>query len=143
MPKSGETRTVKEMKQAIQKAQSKRSKPVDKPVDNHQSIGHSPVSYESSSEAQKDALHRQPIGHSTVSYNSEEHIRESIKEDSFKELKTVLGNCEIDKLISQGLSAEQIADSLQTLLPLYRAEGIEPTRAVLAEGIRQLQADAR
>lgn len=143
MPKSGETRTVKEMKQAIQKAQSKRLKPVDKPVDNHQSIGHSPVSYESSPEAQKDALHRQPIGHSTVSYNSEEHIRESIKEDSFKDLKTVLGNCEIDKLISQGLSAEQIADSLDTLLPLYAAEGIEPSSAILAEGIRQLQADAR
>lgn len=143
MPKSGETRTVKEMKQAIQKAQSKRLKPVDKPVDNHQSIGHSPVSYESFPEAQKDALHRQPIGHSTVSYNSEEHIRESIKEDSFKDLKTVLGNCEIDKLISQGLSAEQIADSLDTLLPLYAAEGIEPSSAILAEGIRQLQADAR
>lgn len=143
MPKSGETRTVKEMKQAIQKAQSKRLKPVDKPVDNHQSIGHSPVSYEIFPEAQKGALHRQPIGHSTVSYNSEEHIRESIKEDSFKELKTVLGNCEIDKLIAQGLSAEQIADSLQTLLPLYRAEGIEPSSAILAEGIRQLQADAR
>lgn len=143
MPKSGETRTVKEMKQAIQKAQSKRPKPVDKPVDNHQSIGHSPVSYESFPEAQKDALHRQPIGHSTVSYNSEEHIRESIKEDSFKELKTVLHNSEVDELIAGGLTVEQIADSLDTLLPLYAAEGIEPSSAILAEGIRQLQADAR
>lgn len=143
MPKSGETVTTKKMKEEIAKAKAKRSKPVDKPVDNHQSIGNSTVSYESYSEAQKEALHRQPTGHSPVSYNSGEHIRESIKEDSFKELKTVLGNCEIDELISQGLSAEQIADSLQTLLPLYRAEGIEPSSAILAEGIRQLQADAR
>lgn len=143
MPKSGETVTTKKMKEEIAKAKAKRSKPVDKPVDNHQSIGHSTVSYESYSEAQKEALHRQPTGHSPVSYNSEEHIRESIKEDSFKELKTVLGNREIDELIANGLSAEQIADSLQTLLPLYRAEGIEPSSAILAEGIRQLQADAR
>ena len=143
MPKSGETITTKKMKEAIQKAQSKRSKPVDKPVDNHQSIGHSPVSYEGSQEAQKEALHRQPVGHSSVSYNSEEHIRESINKDSFKDLKTVLGNSEIEELIAQGLSVEQIADSLDTLLPLYAAEGITPTSAVLATGIRQLQADAR
>ena len=143
MPKSGETITTKKMKEAIQKAQSKRSKPVDKPVDNHQSIGHSPVSYESIQEVSNEALHRQPVGHSSVSYNSEEHIRESINKDSFKDLKTVLGNSEIEELIAQGLSVEQIADSLDTLLPLYAAEGITPTSAVLATGIRQLQADAR
>lgn len=143
MPKTGETITTKKMKEAIQKAQSKRSKPVDKPVDNHHPIGHQPVSYEGSPEPQKEPLHRQPVGHSTVSYNSGEHIRESIKRDSFKDLKTVLGNSEIDELIANGLTVEQIADSLDTLLPLYAAEGIKPTGAVLAEGIRQLQADAR
>ena len=143
MPKSGETRTVREMKQAIQKAQSKQSKPVDKSVDNHQSIGHSPVSNESVSKVSNEALHRQPTGHSTVSYNSGEHIRESLNIDSLKRFNTVLGNSEVDELIAHGLTAEQIADSLDTLLPLYRAEGIEPTGAVLVEGIRQLQADAR
>ena len=143
MPKSGETRTVREMKEAIQKAQSKKSKPVDKPVDNHQSIGHSPVSNESSPEVSNEALHRQPIGHSSVSYNAEEHIRESINRDSFKRFNSVLSNFEVDELIAHGLTAEQIADSLDTLLPLYRAEGIEPTSSVLADGIRQLQADAR
>jgi hypothetical protein len=46
-------------------------------------------------------------------------------------------------LIEDGLTVEQITASLDTLLPLYAAEGIEPTSAVLATGIRQLQADAR
>jgi DNA-binding transcriptional ArsR family regulator len=143
MPKSGQTRTVREMKDGIRKAQSKNSRTVDKSVDNHQSIGHSPVSNESSPEVSNEALHRQPIGHSTVSYNSGEHIRESIYKESLKRFNTVIGNFEIDELIAHGLTAEQIADSLDTLLPLYRAEGIEPTSAVLATGIRQLQADAR
>jgi DNA-binding transcriptional ArsR family regulator len=140
MPKSGQTRTVREMKDGIRKAQSKT---VDKSVDNHQSIGHSPVSNESSPEVSNEALHRQPIGHSPVSHNSGEHIREVVYKDYLKRFNTVIGNFEIDKLIADGLTVEQIAGSLDTLLPLYAAEGIEPTSAVLATGIRQLQADAR
>jgi hypothetical protein len=127
------------MKDGIRKAQSK---VVDKSVDNHQSIGHSPVSNEGIPKVSNEALHRQPIGHSTVSYNSGEHIRESIYKESLKRFNTVIGNFEIDKLIADGLTVEQITDSLDTLLPLYQAEGIEPTSAVLATGIRQLQADA-
>lgn len=147
MPKSGETVTTKKMKEEIAKAKAKRSKPVDKPVDQSTPMD----TPECPIDMQSTVSSKASIGHSTVSYLDTpecpitriEHIRESIKEDSFKELKTVLGNREIDELISQGLSAEQIADSLQTLLPLYRAEGIEPSSAILAEGIRQLQADAR
>jgi hypothetical protein len=101
------------------------------------------VSNESSPEVSNEALHRQPIGHSPVSHNSEEHIREGIYKESLKRFNTVIGNFEIDELIADGLTVEQITDSLDTLLPLYQAEGIEPTSAVLATGIRQLQADAR
>lgn len=144
MPKSGESRTVREMKQAITKAQSQRSNPVDRPVNRKVSIGNRTVSNESIPEVSDEALHRQPIGHSTVSYNSVEHIRETINKDSFKEeLNRVLGNREVESLIEHGLNIEQIADNLDTLLPLYRAEGIEPTSAVLAAGILQLAADAR
>ena len=143
MPKSGETRTVREMKEAIQKAQSKGSRSVDKPVDQKAPIGNRTVSNESIQEVSNEALHRQPIGHSTVSHNSGEHIRESLNKDSFKDLKTVLGNSEVEELIAHGLTIEQISDSLDTLLPLYAAEGITPTSAVLVDGIRQLQADAR
>ena len=109
MPKSGETRTVREMKEAIQKAQSKRS-------------------------------HKQPP---EVAPTGKERIKRVSKEDLFKRSLDCLCNLEVDELIAQGLTIEQIADSLDTLLPLYAAEGIKPTGAVLVEGIRQLQADAR
>ena len=150
MPAKGETRAVREVKEAMQKAQSKRSKPVDKPVDQGALIGNRTVSNESSPEVSNEGLHRQPTGHSPVSYNSREHIvdkelKVNIKQ-VVKELNTVLGNLEVqdfDLLIDSGMKPEQIADSLDTLLPLYRAEGIEPTSSVLVEGIRQLQADAR
>lgn len=55
----------------------------------------------------------------------------------------VLNNFEINELKSDGMTTKQIADSLNTLLPLYKAEGITPTSKVLMAGIRQLKADAR
>jgi hypothetical protein len=133
MPKSGETRTVREMKEAIQKAQSKYShkqppEVANVEVKNELSIGN------------LEAQIRQPP---EVAPTGKERIKRVSKEDSFKRSLDCLGNLEIDELIADGLTAEQIASSLDTLLPLYRAEGIEPTSSVLADGIRQLQADAR
>ena len=55
----------------------------------------------------------------------------------------VLSNLEVNELKSDGMTTKQIADSLNTLLPLYKAEGITPTSKVLMAGIRQLKADAR
>lgn len=140
MPKQGETVTVKNMKEAIKKAQSKGTKPVD----NHAHIGHAAVSNE-------DMLHRQPIGHSGVSQNTEEHmLRQHVisKHETSKHLKEednmlVLRNQEVEQLVSDGMTTEQIASCLDTLLPLYKAEGITPSSATLMAGIRQLQADAR
>lgn len=140
MPKQGETITVKSMKEAIKKAQSKGTKPVD----NHAHIGHAAVSNE-------DMLHRQPIGHSGVSQNTEEHmLRQHVisKHETSKHLKEednmlVLRNQEVEQLVSDGITTEQIASCLDTLLPLYKAEGITPSSATLMAGIRQLQADAR
>ena len=140
MPKQGETVTVKNMKEAIKKAQSKGTKPVD----NHAHIGHAAVSNE-------DMLHRQPIGHSGVSQNTEEHmLRQHVisKHETSKHLKEednmlVLRNQEVEQLVNDGMTTEQIASCLDTLLPLYKAEGITPSSATLMAGIRQLQADAR
>lgn len=133
MPKSGETRTVREMKEAIQKAQSRGShkqppEVANAEVKNELSIGN------------LEAQIRQPP---EVAPTGKERIKRVSKEDSFKRSLDCLGNLEVDELIADGLTAEQIASSLDTLLPLYRAEGIEPTSSVLADGIRQLQADAR
>lgn len=55
----------------------------------------------------------------------------------------VLNNLEVNELKSDGMTAKQIADSIDTLLALYKAEGITPTSKALMAGIRQLQADTR
>jgi hypothetical protein len=56
---------------------------------------------------------------------------------------SVLHNQDVAQLVSDGMSAQQVKDALDTLLPLYAAEGITPSSAILMAGIRQLQADAR
>ena len=160
MPKSGETRTVREMKAAIKKAQSKGQQPVD----NHAYIGQSPVSNEGSQISVNQTLHRQSIGHSTVSQNTEntdtsrqDTSRQVVKEVNLESLNssnlltsnlltgslTVLSNREVEELVADGLTADRIAEHLETLLPLYASEGITPSSAILMAGIRQLQADAR
>lgn len=150
MPTEGQTRTVKKMKEEIQQTKAKRSKSVDKPVDNHQSIGNRAVSNESIPEVSNEALHRQPIGHSPVSYNSREHIVNKelkvIDKQVTNKLNTVLNNLEVsdfDLLIDSGLKPEQVEDALATLLPLFAAEGLKPSSRVLADSIRQLHRDAK
>jgi biotin operon repressor len=145
MPAKGETRAVREVKEAMQKTQAKRSKSVEKTVDNHQSIGHPPVSNESSPEVSNESLHRQPIGHSSVSYNSEEHYKESIKSNEYKDsLKnTVIGNQEIKMLIDNGMTVEQVREAEELIAPLFAAEGLTPSSAVMSQAILQMHRDAR
>ena len=133
MPKSGETRTVREMKEAIQKAQSKRSHKQPPEVASAEVANEPSIS-------NLEASSKQPP---EVAPTGKERIKRVSKEDLFKRSLDCLCNLEVDELIAGGLTVEQIADSLDTLLPLYAAEGIKPTGAVLVEGIRQLQADAR
>ena len=148
MPKSGETVTVKNMKAAIQKAQAKHQQPVD----NHAHIHNPQV-------VNEDSLHSQPNHNLQVVDNAEEHTtsRQVVCNQVVKEVnlnnqnssnlltgsQTVLDNREVEELLADGISAQQVADSLETLLPLYQAEGIKPSASVLMAGIRQLQADAR
>lgn len=150
MPAKGDTRAVKQVKEAMAKTRAKRSSPVEKTVDKSSTLTTSEVVHE-------EPLHSQPTGSplttslttSEVVGTPKEHIvKESIGIglDKVNKLNTSLNNLDVsdfDLLIDSGMKPEQIADSLDTLLPLYRAEGIEPTSAVLADGIRQLQADAR
>jgi hypothetical protein len=55
----------------------------------------------------------------------------------------VLSNLEVNELKSDGMTTKQIADSIDTLMALYKAEGITPTSKALMDGIRQLKADTR
>ena len=149
MPAKGETRAVREVKEAMQKAQSKRSKPVDKPVDQEAHIGNRTVSNESSPEVSNEGLHRQPIGHSGVSYNSEELYREEsigIGKDKVINKPNVLSNLDVadfDFLIDSKMTPEQIEEYASTLLPLFAAEGLTPSSKVLADSILQMRRDLR
>ena len=147
MPAKGQTRTVQKMQEEIAKTKAKRSQTVDKPVDNHQSIGHPPVSNETSPEVSNESLHRQSIGHRTVSQNSEEHIvvKELKEEKSFKK-SSVLGNLDVadfDFLIDSKMTPEQIEQHAGFLLPLFASEGLTPSSKVLADSILQLHRDLR
>ena len=147
MPTSGETPTVKKMKDEIQKAKAKRSTPVNKSVDKSESIGQSTVSNESSPEVSNEALHRQSIGHSSVSLNSVEHSKESIKvikdKNSFNNLKTVMGNQEVKELLDSGMTVEQVREAEELIAPMFAAEGITPSSSVMAQAIAQMHRDAR
>ena len=148
MPKSGETVTVRNMKAAIQKAQSKHQQPVDNHAHNH-----------NPQVVNVDKLHSQPNHNLQVVDNTEntDTSRQVVSNQVVKEvnlnnqnssnlksdLSVVLNKREVEELIADGLTADRIAEHLETLLPLYASEGITPSSAILMAGIRQLQADAR
>ena len=131
MTKETDTRAVKEVKEAMRKAQTKRSKAVDKSVD--KSIHAEPLI--------------QPVGcephNSRVVLNPSLTSKKSINISSLYKFNTVLNNLEFKQLVDEGITQAQIAQSLETLMPLYQAEGIKPSSTALMAGIRQLQADAR
>lgn len=150
MPKEGETLTVKKMKEDIQKAQTKRSKPVDK----SESIGHQAVSNGTVPEVANGDSHRQPIGHSTVSENTENTVlREVYKGKNLKEdlninkvFKTVQGNLTVEQvkgLNDHGLTDADIAQGLDILTAAYKAEGLTPKSQQLVDGLLQMHRDAR
>jgi DNA-binding Lrp family transcriptional regulator len=146
MPKSGETRTVKEMKAAIQKAQNKHQQPVDNHAHNH-----------NPQVVNVDKLHSQPNHNLQVVDNTENVYtslitsKQVVKEVDLNKLNIQLVNCglevlhnqHVDELVAGGLTVAWIADALNTLLPLYAAEGIKPSSAVLMAGIKQMQADVK
>lgn len=152
MPKQGETRAVREVKEAMAKAKAKRSKPVDKPVEQNAPMD----TQECPIDMQSGVSSKASIGHRTVSYVDTqecpitriEHYKESIKDSLIEDKsinKSVLGNLDVqdfDQLIDAGMKPEQVEDAAQTLLPLFAAEGLKPSSRVLADSILQLHRDA-
>lgn len=153
MPKSGETRAVREVKEAMAKAKAKRQQPVEKPVDQMPPM-----------DTPQCPIDRQPtvsnaasIGHSSVSSEDtlefpitrQEHIREESKdkvEHKVKDKPSVLRQLDVsdfDFLIEAKMTPEQIEQHASFLLPLFQAEGLTPSSRVLADSILQLHRDAR
>ena len=143
MPKSGETITVRNMKAAIQKAQAKGSQAQPPEVVQLDSKQAQPAPVDNFVQIQPDGVY------GTTSEGCREHIEQGLSScavDNFKKEEadmSVLHNQEIAQLVSDGMTAQQVKDALEILLPLYRAEGITPSSHVLMAGIRQLVADTR
>lgn len=144
MPAKGQTRTVQKMQEDIAKAKSKRSKAVEKTVNNS-------TPFTTPEVVNDKAIHSQPENppfttSEVVSFTTskvvptrKEHIREDIK------VKNSLNNLEVqdfDLLIDSGLKPEQVEAYANELLPLFAAEGLTPSSRVLADSIRQLHRDA-
>lgn len=151
MPAKGETRAVREVKEAMQKAQSKRSKTVENKVDNSPPFTTPEVVH-------GQPLHSQPesapfttsFTTSEVVRTPKEHIRDKeLKVSKVKEinkLKSSLHNLDVadfDFLIDSKMTPEQIEEYASTLLPLFAAEGLTPSSKVLADSILQMRRDLR
>ena len=143
MATPGQSRTVRKMKEDIEKAKGKRlpstPKSVDKHVDNIAPIHNPQVVHE-------EVLHSQPNHNLEVVQITKEHIREDIYKvkslNTIRDNRLVLNN-QIDKLIDAGLTDQDIDDGLETLLAIYAAEGITPKEQHLVDGLIQMKRDAR
>jgi len=139
MPKSGDTRAVRAVKEANQKALAKRQR---------MATNHNPqvVNEEASevvNEPVDNSLHSQPNHNLEVVDNTENTGIESIKVKSSNNLNTVLDNQQVSELTSAGLTEADIAEHLADLLAAYQAEGLTPRPEHLVPGILQLHQDAR
>ena len=144
MATSGQSRTVRKMKEDIEKAKGKRlpstPKSVDKHVNNIAPIHNLEVVH-------GEVLHSQPNHNLEVVLISKEHIRESINNNNLNTIKErlelVLNNQTVDKLLEFGMTERDIDECLTTLLAVYAAEGITPKEQHLVEGLMQLHRDVR
>ncbi len=151
MPKSGETRAVREVKEAMAKTKAKRSSS-GQPVSNQEAHKQpSEVANVDAPIGNQEALHRQPhwqpleVAQTGLEHIVDKELKVSNKERVNKS-NTVLRNLEVqdfDFLIDSKLTPEQVEDYANTLLPLFAAEGLTPTSRVLADSILQLHRDAR
>jgi biotin operon repressor len=127
MTKPGQSRTVQKMKEDIAKVKSRRSKPVDKPVDEQSSIGHPTVSNVES-----------PIGHATVSSKDIVGCPETQKEHYIS-----LGILGHESLKENGISYQQAREHLECIIEAYRIEGLTPNPDRLPAEILQLHRDTQ
>ena len=139
MPKQGETRAVREIKEANRKALAKRTR--------EQSIHNPQVVNEEGSQVVNapvdNSSHSQPNHNLQVVQNTERTPIDKVKDKNINKLNIVLNNQELFELIETGLTESEIAEDLDILLPLFQAEGLSPSSRVLADSILQLHRDAR
>jgi len=139
MPKQGETRAVREIKEANRKALAKRTR---------EQANHNPqvVNEEGPQVVNApvdNSSHSQPNHNLQVVQNTERTPIDKVKDKNINKLNIVLNNQELFELIETGLTEVEIAEDLDILLPLFQAEGISPSSRVLADSILQMHRNAR
>jgi biotin operon repressor len=146
MPKSGETKAVREVKQAMAKAKAKNPQPVDKSsIHNSQVVQLDGQSEPSIHNLEVVPNHNLGVVLNTGIEHREEYIKSNLR-DKVINKPNVLYNLEVsdfDFLIDSKLTPEQVEDYATTLLPLFAAEGLTPSSRVLADSILQMHRDAR
>jgi len=132
MPTSGTTKTVQRIKDDIAKATAKRT---------------SRATHRQPTEvAHEEGLHTQPHRqpHRQLPEVAQREVNGingiSIIKSS---TKLCLGNLALQTLIDAGMTERQIESDLAVLVPLFQAEGIEPTDNVLVTSILQMRRDVR
>jgi biotin operon repressor len=142
MPKTGDTRAVREVKEAMAKAKAKQSKPVDKSVDN--SKQQQPGGCISKGDTYNLEVVR--VNNLEVVLNTDKEHREVFKEgiykESLKNLNTVMNNQQVKELIDNGMTVEQVREAEELIAPLFAAEGITPSSNVMMQAIMQMHRDA-
>lgn len=134
MPKSGETRTVKAIKEANQKATRKRTAA---PTYTTPEVVHGEA-------VDNPSIHNQYTTSEVVPNTENTDSRESIKSKSINNLNTVLHNLSDEQraeIAGAGVTDTEASQALQLLLDTYQAEGIAPNPARLAAEVIAL-ADA-
>ena len=140
MPKSGETRAVREIKEANAKARSRRSR---EPANHNPEVVNGEQVIHSSEAAQK-SIHSQPNHHLEVVDNTENTGIDKVKSKSINTAIGVLDNLSAEQraeVAAAGVTAAEASQALQLLLDAYRAEGITPNHDRLAAEVISL-ADA-
>ncbi len=137
MPKDGQTRTVKAIKEANAKARAKRTQEQPPEV----------VQQAQPQTVDNSGLIQPKQGETTTSEGCTEHMNkgyiEDIKESSLKRFNTVLNNQEVIELVNAGVREADIDDHLDVVLAAYRAEGLTPKSSHLVAAILQLHKDVR
>jgi DNA-binding transcriptional regulator YhcF (GntR family) len=139
MPKQGDTRAVREIKEANKKALAKRTREQA----NHNPQVVNEEAHQVVNAPVDNSSHSQPNHNLQVVQNTERTPIDKVKDKNINKLNIVLNNQELFELIETGLTESEIAEDLDILLPLFQAEGINPSSRVLADSILQLHRDAR
>lgn len=146
MAEAGQSPAVKKMKDEIAKAKAKRTKPVDKSVEEAGEHNSQVVTQGEKEHNQKDREHNLEVvsvHNPEVVHNTDiEHSKVIYKVNRYKQLQRFNLSFEDCKRVCGQLSEVEAIEHAELLLPIFQAEGLKPSSHVLADAILQLHKDS-